>query len=65
VGTALDGDTVLVQVIESPGKRRRTSFSGPEGKIVEVIERANKTITGTLQKSGNLHYVVPDNLANI
>lgn len=63
VGTALDGDTVLVQIIQSRKAVNSRNLPNNEGKIVEILERANKTIVGTLQKSANLFYVVPDNLS--
>ena len=63
MSTALDGDTVLVSVIQPRKKYGAREPIGPEGRIVEVVKRTNTNITGTLLKTGNLNYVVPDNLA--
>lgn len=63
MSTALDGDTVLVRVVQTYKRRGLKTPLGPEGEIVEVIKRAEGRITGTLQKSGGLYYVIPDNLA--
>jgi ribonuclease R len=58
VGTAMHGDRVVARISpESPfrgAKRRR------EGRVIRILERAHDTIVGTLQRSRNFYYVVPD-----
>jgi ribonuclease R len=51
---ALDGDTVLVRL--EPGRRRRRA-----GEVVRVIQRGKGEIVGTLEQTGSLLYLVPDN----
>ena len=53
MGSALHGDRVKVRITDEYGGRR-------EGEIVEVLERANKIIVGTVKKKKNKYYVVPD-----
>ena len=31
-----------------------------EGRVIRILERAHDTIVGTLQRSRNFYYVVPD-----
>lgn len=52
----LDGDTVLVRVLEEKSRTRR-----PEGVIVEILERKHQTIVGRFYEQEGLGYVVPDN----
>ena len=58
VGVAMHGDRVVVRLsLEPPSgriKRRR------EGRVIRILERAHDTIVGTLQRSRNFYYVVPD-----
>lgn len=49
------GDEVSVR---PAGRSRR---GGVEGKIVEVLKRANETIVGRLSRESNLYFVIPDN----
>ena len=49
---ALDGDTVLVQVL-------RDTPRGPEGTIIEVVERKTRALIGVMQKRGSHYYVHP------
>ncbi len=53
LGSALNGDRVKVRVIEQYGSRR-------EGSVVEVLERKNQIIVGTLSKFGKKNAVMPD-----
>ncbi len=55
IGSALNKDTVTVQYQQRPGKRR------PEGKIVNVLERASEHFIGTLKLSPTFAFVIPDN----
>lgn len=52
---AMNNDTVVVRVasIQVPGKRI-------EGEIIRIINRANKEVVGTFEKSANFGFVVPD-----
>lgn len=56
-GVALHGDKVLVRLHR---ERRRQPDSKPAGRVIRILERANETIVGTLQKTRSFHYVVPD-----
>lgn len=51
---ALNGDTVLVKIVESDGKQSK------EGKIIKITRRDIKKIVGTFRKSKNFGFVVPD-----
>ena len=55
---ALHGDKVVVRL-----NRERARFKQadkPSGRVIRILERASETIVGTLQKSQNFHYVIPD-----
>ncbi len=53
---ALHSDRVLVR--ELPGKRHGES---PEGKVVRIIERNLKTVTGVIEKAAHdCFYLIPD-----
>ena len=54
VGQALDGD--LVKVFLLARKRRK----GPEGQIVEIIERRRTEFAGLIEVSKNFAFLVPD-----
>ena len=58
IGIAMHGDRVVVRLSLKPPseriKRRR------EGRVIRILERAHDTIVGTLQRSRNFYYVVPD-----
>lgn len=55
-GEALHGDTVLIQLeTEAEGGRRA------EGRIIKVLDHANKEIIGFYQKSKGFGFVIPDN----
>jgi ribonuclease R len=58
IGVAMHGDRVVARIsLEPPSgriKRRR------EGRVIRILERAHDTIVGTLQRSRNFYYVVPD-----
>lgn len=58
IGIAMHGDRVVARISrdESYGriKGRR------EGRVIRILERAHDTIVGTLQRSQNFYYVVPD-----
>lgn len=50
-----DGDEVLVRVTGLDRRGRQ------EGKVVEVLNRANRTIVGRYQEESGIGFVVPDN----
>ncbi len=52
---ALDGDTVKVHLY---AKRKRSFF---EGEVIEVVERAHKTIVGTVEVSEHYAFLIPSN----
>src|SRR5439155_18663076 len=58
IGTAMHGDRVVVRISRDAPyghiKGRR------EGRVIRILERAHDTIVGTLQRSRNFYYVVPD-----
>ncbi len=60
---ALHKDKVCVRTTESKRFGRDKSPGGSEkveGQVVRIVERARTSIVGTLQKSPNFFYVVPD-----
>lgn len=52
---AMDGDKVRVSVEPARGDRR------PEGKVMEVVERAREQLVGKIEFSPRFAFVVPDN----
>ncbi len=64
---ALQGDKVVARLIrdgfeDQHGRRFRADAAGNrrEGRIIRILQRANATVVGTLQKSKQFHYVVAD-----
>jgi ribonuclease R len=62
--TAMHGDRVVARIM-----RERPSLIDPgapprpvrqEGRVIRILERANDTVVGTLQKSRNFYFVVAD-----
>ncbi|MGA8658059.1 MAG: ribonuclease R [Chthoniobacterales bacterium] len=62
VTTAMHGDRVVARIIRAgaPPLRSGRQRAHREGRIVKILKRANETIVGTLQRSKNFFYVVPD-----
>src|SRR5216110_4076645 len=57
-GTAMHGDRVVVRISrDAPYGRIK---GRREGRVIRILERAHDTIVGTLQRSRNFYYVVPD-----
>ncbi len=54
---ALDGDTVLVSLLDTEASEGKSV----EGKIVKIVKHKNDTIVGIFQKSQNFGFVIPDN----
>jgi ribonuclease R len=63
-GTALHGDRVVARIDRDVVPRRaevRLRHRGRrEGRVIRILERARDTVVGTLQRSRNFYYVVPD-----
>ncbi|MDR0927402.1 MAG: ribonuclease R [Ignavibacteria bacterium] len=55
LNTALDGDEVRVKLILQ--KQKKT----PRGEIIDVVNRNNRTIAGTVEFDGDFYFLVPDN----
>src|SRR5213083_3445379 len=58
IGTAMHGDRVVARV--SPDTPYGRIKGRREGRVIRILERAHDTIVGTLQRSRNFYYVVPD-----
>ena len=60
--TAMHRDRVVARIIRTgaPPLRSGRQRAHREGRIVKILQRANETIVGTLQRSKNFFYVVPD-----
>src|SRR5437870_286055 len=58
IGTAMHGDRVVARISrDNPDSRIK---GRREGRVIRILERAHDTIVGTLQRSPNFYYVVPD-----
>ncbi len=58
IGTAMHGDRVVARISrDTPHERIK---GRREGRVIRILERAHDTIVGTLQRSRNFYYVVPD-----
>jgi ribonuclease R len=55
-GVAMPGDKVLVRL--NRGDRERSGK--PSGRVIRILERAHDTMVGTLQKTKQFHFIVPD-----
>ncbi len=58
-GTALPGDTVSVRLDSEPAGKHREDDRTRTGKVIRVLERAQRWIVGTLRSTGRFWYVVP------
>lgn len=54
INGAMHGDRVIVRLLKKAEDKR------PEGEIIRIINRANKTLVGTYEYSRNYGFVVPD-----
>ncbi|EGY80035.1 ribonuclease R [Peptoniphilus indolicus] len=54
LSSALNGDEVLVKVLDG------STGHSLEGKVIQIIDRGNKTVVGTFQKKETFGFVVPD-----
>lgn len=57
-GVAMHGDKVVVRLNRE--RRRFHDTDKASGRVIRILERASEIIVGTLQKTKNFHYVVPD-----
>src|SRR3989440_6461968 len=58
IGTGMHGDRVVARIsLEPPAGRIK---GRREGRVIRILERAHDTIVGTVQRSRNFYYVVPD-----
>src|SRR5213593_4009633 len=58
IGTTMHGDRVVARISrDTPHDRIK---GRREGRVIRILERAHDTIVGTLQRSRNFYYVVPD-----
>ena len=58
IGTAMHGDRVIARISRDEPYARIKGRR--EGRVIRILERAHDTIVGTLQRSQNFYYVVPD-----
>src|SRR6266700_710876 len=58
IGTGMHRDRVVARISLEPPSGRVTRRR--EGRVIRILERAHDTIVGTLQRSRNFYYVVPD-----
>lgn len=64
--TAMHKDKVLVRINRNPkpqyrkGRKVAPDENKVEGRVIKILERVRSQIVGTLQKTKNFHYVVPD-----
>lgn len=59
-GTAFLNDRVLVRRSDPDGRGDREPSAIPRGKVIRVLERARTEIVGTLHKTSQFHYIIPD-----
>src|SRR5213595_4253926 len=58
IGTAMHRERVVARISrDAPYDRIK---GRREGRVIRILERAHDTIVGTLQRSRNFYYVVPD-----
>jgi ribonuclease R len=58
IGTAMHGDRVVARISRDQPYARIKGRR--EGRVIRILERAHDTMVGTLQRSRNFYYVVPD-----
>lgn len=54
LGTAFDSDKVRVQIFPKKGRKKT------EGKIIEILHRANENFVGIIQLSQRFAFMIPD-----
>lgn len=55
LSSAMNGDRVIVKCYTETDESK-----SPEGRVIRILERANKTLIGTFQQSKSFGFVVPD-----
>lgn len=60
MGVALHRDKVVARIMHEGREQRRRGEAQPEGRIIRILERANKTVVGTLKATKTAAYVIPD-----
>jgi len=60
--TAMHRDRVVARIIRDRAAPERgdRNRANREGRVIKILVKANQTIVGTLQRSKNFYYVVPD-----
>lgn len=65
--TAMNGDRVVARIlhggiegIERFRRRLPTAGERKEGRVIRILKRASETLVGTLQRSKQFHFVIPD-----
>lgn len=56
--TALPGDRVVARIMHEGVRQRGDQI---QGRVIRILERANKSIVGTLQRTKKFYFVIPDN----
>ena len=62
-GVGMHGDRVVVRLHKGSVRRDRRGKPQPEkleGRVIRILERANETLVGTLQKPKYFYIVIPD-----
>ena len=59
-GTALNGDRVLVRRDVALGKAKKPSGDESTGAVIRILERKRSQLVGTLQRTTQFLYVIPD-----
>lgn len=54
LNSAINGDDVIVKVLDD------STGHSLEGKVIQIVDRANKTIVGTFQDRNTFGFVLPD-----
>lgn len=60
LGTAMNGDTVEVALFAAAKKKKQKIQERIEGEVVRIIKRAQSEFIGTLERSNNFYFVLPD-----
>jgi len=55
--TAMHGDRVVARIMHEGVRQSRSEV---EGRVIRILQRANETVVGTLQRSSKFFYVIPD-----
>lgn len=61
MGGAMHGDTVSVKLLDGGRGRRGRPAGRREGRVVDILDRANTSVVGTVQGRGGIYRLLPDN----